>query len=325
MLHALVSAVLTLAASLAPASAPAPAPAPPSNHVLAISIDGLNVDAIRNLGRSGAPALHRMLRQGAGTLNARTEYELSNTLPNHTSMVTGRRITAAEGGHGVTWNDDRPGTTVQAAAGHAVASVFSAVHRAGGDTALYAMKSKFSLLQRSWPRAVHTYVKTDAARLVSLATADLRDGPATFTFVHLALPDSAGHEHGGMSEEYLDAVGEADGLLATLLDAVADQRVTVVLTADHGFAPGKTSHSDQTAAANYTIPFLVWGDGVARRADLYALNRGYRDPGTGRPAYARKRQPIRNGDVANLAAGLLDLKPVRGSGIGKAPPLVVAR
>ena len=63
---------------------------------------------------------------------------------------------------------------------------------------------------------------------------------------------------------------------------------------------------------NYRIPFLVWGAGVAR-GDLYDLNAGYRDPGTKRPSYAARRQPVRNGDVANLATGLLGLKPVPGS------------
>ena len=77
------------------------------------------------------------MKAGASTLNARTEREMTVTLPNHTGMVTGRRIEAATGGHGVTWNDDRlTPNTVQAAAGHDVASVFTAVDAAGGSTAL---------------------------------------------------------------------------------------------------------------------------------------------------------------------------------------------
>ena len=44
------------------------------------------------LGAAGAPTFHRLLDEGAGTLNARTEYEQTVTLPNHTGMMTGRRI-----------------------------------------------------------------------------------------------------------------------------------------------------------------------------------------------------------------------------------------
>lgn len=328
MLSVLVSAVLTLL-PLVPAYAPAKvAPAAarqPAPHVLAISVDGLNVDAIRQLGQTGAPTFHRMLEEGAGTLNARTEYEQSVTLPNHTSMMTGRRITAARGGHGVTWDDDRPGTTVQRAAGHPVASVFTRVHGSGGDTALYSTKAKFVLYKRSWPRAVDTFrVRENQRRLVALARADLRDGAPTFTFVHVSLPDRAGHAHGGLSEQYVAAVKRTDTQLGTLLRAVAGDPVTVVLTADHGFVRGVRSHSDRTDPANYTIPFLAWGAGVDH-ADLYALNPDYRDPGSRRPSYTPARQPVRNGDLANVAAGLLGLDPVAGSRFGADEPLAVQR
>ena len=324
---ALLSAVLSLS-TLVPAvvgDAERGAEEATEPRVVAISVDGLNVDAIRELGAAGTPTLHRMLDEGAGTLNARTEVEQSVTLPNHASMMTGRRITARYGGHGVTWDDDRPGTTVQRAAGNPVASVFTAVHRAGGDTALYSTKGKFSLYERSWRRAIGTFVvRENQRRLVKAARTDLRDGAPTFTFLHVSLPDRAGHAHGGLSPEYLTAVRRTDRQLGTILRAVEGEDVTVVLTADHGFAPDGTSHSERTDPANYTIPFVAWGAGVDP-GDLYDLNPGYRDPGTRRPSYAPDRQPVRNGDLANLAAGLLGLDRVRGSRFGTAPTLVVGR
>lgn len=318
MFHALVSAALALTALAAPAQEP------PPHHVVAISVDGLNVDAIRRLGRDGTPTLHRMLAEGAGTLNARTEYEQSITLPNHTSMITGRRVTERYGGHGVNWDRDRPGTTVQRAARHAVASVFSTVHRAGGDTALYSTKEKFALYKRSWPRAIDRFAaQENQRRLIALARADLRNGAPAFSFLHVSLPDRAGHAHGGMSPAYLTAVRRTDTQLGTVLRAVAGKDVTVVLTADHGYAPHALGHSDRTDPANYTIPFLVWGAGV-EPGDLYDLNPDYRDPGTRRPSYAPDRQPVRNGDLANLATGLLGLDRVPGSRFDAAHTLVVA-
>ena len=104
-----------------PAPSVASAPAPPSaspgsagqpsesiSHVVAISIDGLNPRAITELGPSGAPTFHRLMREGAFTLDARTEREQTRTLPNHTGMLTSRRIDASRGGHGVRYNKDRP-------------------------------------------------------------------------------------------------------------------------------------------------------------------------------------------------------------------------
>ncbi|MBB6626799.1 alkaline phosphatase family protein [Nocardioides sp. KIGAM211] len=286
-------------------------------RVLAISVDALNPAAIRQLGRDGAPTLHRLLDEGASTLNARTEREQTITLPNHASMMTGRRIEASRGGHGVTWDDDRPRSTVQQAAGHAVASVFTVVHRAQGTTALFSTKPKFSLYERSWARAVDEFhVDENQAALVRTARRDLVENARTFTFLHVSLPDRAGHAEGFMSPAYVAAVQRTDELLGTVVAAIEKhprlaESLTVVLTADHGGAAGGTSHSAAGRLANYRVPFLVWGAGVTA-GDLYELNPDYADPGRTRPSYAGT-QPVRNGDVANLATGLLGLGAVPGS------------
>jgi hypothetical protein len=70
------------------------------------------------------------------------------------------------------------------------------------------------------------------------------------------------------------------------------------------------------------VPFLTWGKGV-EAADLYALNPDYKKPRRKRPGYAAARQPVRNGDVANLALDLLGLRAVPGSTIGTAQDLVL--
>jgi hypothetical protein len=57
----------------------------------------------------------------------------------------------------------------------------------------------------------------------------------------------------------------------------------------------------------------VWGAGVANGAGLYRLNPDYADPGRRRTRYGAARQPVRNGDVANLTTDLLGLPAVRGS------------
>ena len=298
-----------------------------SARVLAISIDGLNPDALRELGRDGAPNFHRLLDGGASTLNARTEYEMTDTLPNHTGMVTGRRINRSKGGHGVTWNTDLPGTTVQDAAGHGVASVFSRVHKAGGSTALFASKSKFSLFKRSWPVAIDRFmVKENNTRLVRAARRDLAATSRSFTFLHLSLPDVTGHANGFMSPAYVESVARVDQLLGTVLrkidgsPALTDNLV-VVLTADHG---GRgASHRKPRRLANYRVPFLAWGPGQGiGPADLYALNPDYREPGDSRPRYAGS-QPVRNGDVANLSTELLGLGAVPGSELDRAQDLDV--
>lgn len=334
-MRTLVALTLAAALGLPLASEAAPAPvtpraeapvAEPSARVLVISVDGLNPTALKRLGKARTPAIHRLMREGAGTLNARSAVEMTVTLPNHTSMVTGRRIAAADGGHGVTWNDDLAQRTVQQAAGGPVASVFTAVDEAGGHSAVFAGKSKFALFQRSWPEAVDRWTYDEnVAALTKLARADLVQRDRELTFLHLASPDLVGHKRGFMSPAYLRAVAATDrqvGMLLTAIDRHPDlaEGLTVVLTADHG--GDRKGHGNPTRLASYRIPFLTWGAGV-EHGDLYALNPQRRDPGKRRPSYDAQRQPVRNGDVANLVTSLLGLGAVPGSQLGTEQDLEV--
>ena len=328
----LASLLACTAVGLVPTSAPAQVPvdelpprAPrvsadnPIDSVVAISVDGLNTDALGRLGPARTPRLHDLMQSGASTLNARTEHELTITLPNHTGMVTGRRVEATTGGHGVTWNDDRRRpATVQAAAGRRVESVFTQVKASGGATALFASKTKFSLWKRSWPLSIDlTRIQLDNTLLARSVRRDLRDHERAFRFVHLSLPDAVGHDHGFMSPRYLRAVEQVDRLVGVIVDAVRNDpalvgRTAIILTSDHGGLGD--SHSDASRLANYRVAFVVAGPGVSAGADLYDLNADdYRDPGRKRTTYQQSPQPVRNGDLANLALDLLDLGAVPGS------------
>ena len=302
---------------------------------MAISIDGLNPDAIRQLGVARTPALHRMMAEGASTLNARTAYERTETLPNHTGMLTGRRVLSSRGHH-IDFNVDNGGT-VHEEAGRYATSLFDVVHNRGGRTALYSAKEKFALYDRSWgpehgaedpvgadhgtDKIDHYYLGTSRG-ITDKVVRRLETDPLEAMFLHIALPDRAGHEFGFMGTRYLDAVERSDRLVGKVLDAVTAQylrnRVTVVLTSDHGGA--KVGHYDADSLANYRIPFLAWGAGVARGTDLYELNSERTDPGTGRPHY-RDAPPIRNTDLASLVTTLLGHRAVPGGQLRGTTPL----
>lgn len=320
----------TLAASGTDGTAPdLPAVSGPAGHVVAISVDGLNPRALDRLGRRRTPNLHRFLAAGASTLNARTSHEMTVTLPNHTGMVTSRPVRVALGGHGVDWNSDRTTpATVQEAAGEPVESVFSAVSAAGGSTALFASKTKFTLWQRSWPDDIDvTTVRADNARLVDAFVADLGTERA-FRFLHLSHPDVVGHKKRYMSRAYLRAVERTDRLVGRVVRAVradADRRAstTLILTADHG---GMGYHHDEVRdPQNFRIPFAVRGPGIEPGTDLYALNPDRARPGRHRIAYSAERQPVRNSDLANLALDLLGLPALADSRINVAQDLDVRR
>ena len=309
----------------------------PATYVVAITIDGLNPTAITRLGTTRASGFARMVRHGAATLNARTAYERTETMPDHSSVFTGRPVLRAPA-HRVTFNDDSQRTDIHSVAGEYVTSMFDVVHDRGRRTFFFAGKDKFAFWNRSWSSThgapdtvgaddgrdkITRYRYGTAQAVAGELVTSLRTSPAALSYLHVPLPDKAGHAYGFMSERYLDAVAESGAIVGRVLDTVraSDRlrgRTTVVLTADHGGGGLSRSHGDATLLRNHRVPFLVWGAGVRAGSDLYALNPARVDPGTGRPGYG-PRPPIRNLDLASLATTLLGYPAVPGGVAGTAP------
>ncbi|WP_299052071.1 alkaline phosphatase family protein [uncultured Nocardioides sp.] len=305
------------AAEDVPVDVPGPLAAPRMRRVVAISVDGMRPSVITELGRTGTPSLHRMIDEGATTLEARTAVEQTVTLPNHTGMLTGRRIETDQG-HGVTVNDD-PGGTVSSNAGRRIESAFSRLARAGRTGNLYTGKEKFALFRRSWPRGIDRYVHIEGStgRLMDQVRQDLVRRPRPFSFVHLAAPDVMGHAYGWDSEEYRTAVRYVDQVVGELMDTIESRpalegRTTVLLTSDHGGMD--QGHYDNRARINYRVAFMAWGAQARQGANLYRINPAYAYPGKSRPGYAGE-QPIRNAAIGNLSLDLLGIGPIPGSRI----------
>ena len=347
---------LFLGALALAAAAPGAASAATADYVIEISVDGLGSSYLQGMmAGGGLPNFSRLQAEGAWTLNARNDDTYTVTLPDHTTMLTGRAV-AGPDGHNYT-DDGTPaaGVTIHSNKGSYVASVFDVVHDNGLSTALFANKSKFVLYQGSYDAAhgapdatgpdngtnkidYYTYAGTTVANLVPLFVDAMNATPYQFSFLHMRDPDTVGHASGWGTAAYNDSLETCDAALGsvfTLVDTnpVLQGRTAIILTADHG---GRgLSHGTVTAPLNYTIPLFVWGSGVTPNTDLYAINAATRlDPGTARAAYADALQPLRNGDLANLGLNLLGLGPVPGSTINRrqdltwqgsaAPPVIIA-
>jgi hypothetical protein len=326
---------------------PLSAPAQPATYVIHISIDGLRPDAITALGPSALPHFYRMRTQGAFSDNARSDYDYTVTLPNHICQLTGRGVVGASGHNWADNGDPAPGETLASNKGSYIAGAFDVAHDNGLRTGEYATKSKFALFSTSWDAVngaldvtgpdngrdkIDVYVLNTAntAALVNSFIMNMAAQPFGYAFLHLRDPDSIGHSSGWdptPGSPYSNVIKQMNDRLGSIFELIDTNsalagRTAILLTADHGGSGG--DHADPTLAADYTIPFYVWGPGVMPGADLYVLNQSTRlDPGTGRPLYSDPIQPIRNGEAANVALKLLGLGPVPGSTINSAQNLAL--
>jgi predicted AlkP superfamily pyrophosphatase or phosphodiesterase len=319
---------------------------PTYKHVILISIDGLRPDAITQLGPDQAPSFYEILKTGATTLNARTDYDYTVTLPNHLCMLTGLGVTGVDG-HQYTGNtmDEK---TVHDVRGKYVPSIFDVVHESTLRSAFFASKLKFMVYIQSYGAKgfdlkdsvlynggvlIDGYAITDQNYEAIMASflRELESGNSNFLFLHLGGPDKAGHRNGWNvtnGSAYLNEVQKTDGFIGQILTTIRSHEnlaktTALIITADHG--GNGPSHGEVKDPHNYTIPFLVWSnEGIAKGADLYSLNPASRkDPRQERVPYNAADQPIRNGDAANLALSLLGLPPIPASTINNKQDLNV--
>jgi len=327
---------------------------PLAQYVILISVDGMGSAYIKPLLQSGLTneltTFKRLQSEGAGTLNARDDANYAITLPNHTSMVTGRGVVGPAGHNWTTNTDPASGVTLASNKGSYVASAFDVAHDHGLRTGIWSGKSKFSLFHSSYNATTgapdlnlpdHGRDKIDYEKIASgIPAADLTAEfarqmaarPFHFVFFHYQDPDATGHSLGWSADpdsRYAASLKSVDTQIGKILDLVRNTpalngKTTIILTSDHG--GHDRTHGDTQNPLDYTIPFYVWGAGVTPGGDLYALNPASRsEPAApANPPYSGP-QPIRNGDAANLALSLLGLEPVPASTIDFAQDLTVAK
>ena len=332
---------------------PGAVPPPQAGYVIVISVDGMGTAYVKPL-LTGGPATElttfkRIQAEGSGTLNARDDADFAITLPNHVTMLTGRGV-AGPAGHGWTSNTDPKRTEdLTSNKGSYVASAFDVAHDHGLRTGIWSGKSKFRLFHKSYGATTGAEDRTgpdngrdkiDCEKIVpGIAAADLTDdfvrqmaaSPCHFAFLHYQDPDATGHASGwsaAPTSPYAATLKKVDTAIGRVLQMVTDNprlagKTVVILTADHG-GHDKT-HGNTTNPLDYTIPFYVWGAAVPAAGDLYAMNATSRTApaAAANPPYTG-RQPIRNGDAANLALRLLGLGPVPGSTINSKQDLSTA-
>ncbi|WP_244929506.1 alkaline phosphatase family protein [Nocardioides sp. W7] len=300
-------------------------------RVVVIDVEGLRSPVIS---ARRTPTLAWLRSKGASTLSARTLEERTTSLPNTVSMVTGRPVRRKDGGHGIATASTRGNATVHGAAGRYVASMFDVAHDVGMTTGFYSGDARSGLLVRSWnakygaadrigrnngrDKINRSYVGDRDNAAFRAARKQLAKSAPTLTFVQFDDAARAAEKYGPRSRKYLAALRLADARVKRIVKTISSNSrtagSTMVIVTASGTGPSPTS--------SRVVPFLVWGPGVARAADLYALNPTYTTATARRSKYSG-RQPIRSAAVANLVTSVLRLPVVDGSGINSKQDLDV--
>ncbi|HTD87831.1 MAG TPA: lamin tail domain-containing protein [Candidatus Binatia bacterium] len=320
-------------------------------YVVHVSLDGLGGPYLTNY-LSVAPAQFpnfvRLMTEGAYTFNARCDNDVSETIPNHASILTGRPVGPPPGlpntiHHGYSNNVPPVTDNLQNAGNLNIpykASFFDVAHDRGLSTALYVGKVRLGICDRSYdaangaPDPVPPDNGKDKIDVSSVPTTDLRGAiavsnevnlllanlssasPTNYSFIHIGEPDLTGHISGWGSAAWSNAVRSCDQELGRIFSVLGSNpalsgQTALIVTTDHGGAG--TVHVDPYNVSNYTIPFFLWAPGIPGGVNLYSLLRNRQDPETNRVEYSDEGQPLRDGDSGNLALALLGLPAIPGS------------
>ena len=329
------------------------ATAAPATHVIQVSLDGLGGYYLQFF-VTNAPAQFpnfvRLTQESAYTFNARCDYDISETVPNHATIFTGRPVMQPAGQPNTThhgYNNNFPGSgdTFHLSGNANVkykSSFFDVAHDYGLSTALYTGKTRLGICDRSYDGANgapdrvaeagdNGLDKIDFASIADVSGVNISNevntliqdltnaAPRRYSFIHIAEPDLTGHSSGWRSANWSNAVRNVDTQLGRILNVInanptLSNNTALIVSADHGGGGVVANgHSESYHVTNYTIPFFLRAPGVRGGSDIYSLfyNRG--NPGTNRTDYNTPLQPIRNGDGGNLALTLLGLPPIPGS------------
>ena len=214
--------------------------------VILISVDGMRPDGFLGCGN---PFTEEMMRRGAYTLDGRTIFP-SVTLPCHMSMF--HSVPAER--HGISTNIYTPMV-------RPLNGLFEQISLMGGISAMYYGWEPLRDVARPGSLKFAGYInayteESSDTSLTDLALARIKESHPDFVFLYMVETDEkGGHDHGWMTQEYLDTVSIAIGNVKRVLETCGDE-YTVIVTADHG--GHDRSHGTDTKE-DMTIPLFFFG------------------------------------------------------------------
>ncbi|MBL4634343.1 MAG: alkaline phosphatase family protein [Kofleriaceae bacterium] len=222
------------------------APQRTSRRVILIIVDGLRLQD-----SFGRPTMGRLRRAGIDT-TAQSHYPTISR-PNHTALVTGVPPLAS----GVRNNTYRSPVLIDSIMDRLQAEGREATFIADVSPSLaYLFSDDFAAMYYgNWTGAV--------AKSTQLA---LARGQSDLLVIIPGAVDTAGHDHGGDSLQYRNAVTEVDRILAQSLVNVDLSLDTIIITADHGHTDDGGHGGEEESVMR--VPLILAGAGIVPDALL---------------------------------------------------------
>lgn len=317
-------------------------------YVFHISIDGLRSDTIVCLGEILLPTLYKIRKNGLFTDNARTDCDITITLPNHTGMFTSLPF---KNGHNVYFNKNMTDLNIHDLNNKYIYSLFNNLYENKKTSAMYVNKDKFEFINKSYsltdnflyqktsePYITKFYLNKNAERdnkpipIISELLNDIYNNKlCDYTFIHFGNTDKMGHRHGWNTDQYKKALVDIDLDIGILINYLESRNINfyMIITTDHGGGGGNIrSHSDITNRLNFTIPFYVYknkGFNLGTN-DLYSINKTRTSPKIDiNPDYNDNIIPIRNNDTGNFVLYLLNIGPIKNSLVNYKQDLIIPK
>ena len=221
--------------------------------VVLFSVDGMRPDGLL---KANTPNIDRLMSVGSFTLKARSVMP-SVTLPCHTSMMRGVDVPR----HGITTNTFTP-------LARPVPSLFDVAHDNGLKAGAFYNWGELRDLAHPQSLKINYMVndshEPDGDWNVAVAAADhIAKKELDLIFVYFGYTDSMGHDHGWMTDEYVDAISEADRCIGHVIQAVeAKVKESIIFVGtDHG---GHDRHHGTEMEEDMTIPWIIAGSGIPK-------------------------------------------------------------
>ncbi len=225
-----------------------------SEKVILVLVDGMRPDAMM---KCGNPYAEKLVSETSYSLRARA-VDPAVTLPCHMSLF----LSVDAKRHGILTNTYTPQV-------RPVEGLVERLDNYGKKCAFFYSWEELRDLVR--PGHLHTslcmnlYKQDDTdVKLTEAAIGYINSEDPDFVFLYLGQTDDVGHNHGWMSDNYMQCVSNALGCIEKLRENISDE-YTVIVTADHG---GHDRGHGADIPEDMLIPVCFWGKRFEKGREL---------------------------------------------------------